>query len=150
MAQTSVERRNMWAGRIERCLDSGMAVKRWCELNHVSKSSLYNWMARFREEEPGRFPRRNAATTDWLEITRGGLADARAIVPAASGAPQVESAAAPAAESNGRPLRDGEAADCPQAGGQPICAIANGVRILVPPGSAEPDVACVLRAAMSL
>lgn len=49
-------RRDMWAGRIERCLAADMTVKEWCALNKVAESSLYKWMARFREEDPGRFP----------------------------------------------------------------------------------------------
>ena len=54
-------RRDMWAGRIERCLAADITVKarrppRWCALNKVAESSLYKWMARFREEDPGRFP----------------------------------------------------------------------------------------------
>ena len=30
-------RRDMWAGRIERCLASGMAIGQWCSLNKVNK-----------------------------------------------------------------------------------------------------------------
>lgn len=82
MTQASIDCRNMWAERIERCLSSSMSIERWCKLNHVGRSSLYAWLARFREEEPGRFPRRNAATLNWIELTRGGLADSKAIVPA--------------------------------------------------------------------
>lgn len=43
-------RRDMWAGRIERCLASGMAIGEWCSLNKVSRSSLYRWLAVFRDE----------------------------------------------------------------------------------------------------
>ena len=82
MTQASIDRRNMWAERIEWCLSSSMSIERWCKLSHVGRSSLYAWLARFREEEPGRFPRRNAATLNWIELTRGGLADSKAIVPA--------------------------------------------------------------------
>lgn len=71
MTQASIVRRNMWAERIERCLSSSMSIERWCKLNHVGRSSLYAWLARFREEELGRFPRRNAATLNWIELTRG-------------------------------------------------------------------------------
>ena len=56
MTQASIDCRNMWAERIERCLSSSMSIERWCKLNHVGRSSLYAWLARFREEEPGRFP----------------------------------------------------------------------------------------------
>lgn len=44
------QRRDMWAGRVERCLAADMTVKEWCGLNKVSESSLYKWMARFRRE----------------------------------------------------------------------------------------------------
>lgn len=40
-ANGDAARRDMWAGRIERCLASGMAIGEWCSLNKVSKSSLY-------------------------------------------------------------------------------------------------------------
>lgn len=82
MTQASINCKNMWTERIERCLSSSMSIERWCKLNHVGRSSLYAWLARFREEEPDRFPRRNAATLNWIELTRGGLADSKAIVPA--------------------------------------------------------------------
>lgn len=148
MTQASIDRRNMWAERIERCLSSSMSIESWCKLNRVSRSSLYAWLARFREEEPGRFPRRNASTSNWIELTRGGLADSKAIVPAGafSGGAAISSTA-----HAGERHCDGDGmVDARSDAGQPICAIANGVRVLVPPGSAQADVACVLRAAMSL
>lgn len=148
VTQGNIERRNMWADRIERCLSSSMSVGDWCRLNHVSRSCLYRWLAKFREEEPERFPRRNAATTNWLELTRGGIADAKGIVPTADLAS--ENAATPVAEGGEHLFREGKA-DCrATTASQPICAVANGVKILVPPGSAESDIACALRAAMSL
>ena len=70
------QRRDMWAGRIERCLSADMTIKEWCGLNKVSESNLYRWMARFREEEPGRFPRRSSKAADWVKVTRAGIADA--------------------------------------------------------------------------
>ncbi len=30
-------RRDMWAGRVECCLASGMAIGEWCSLNKVNK-----------------------------------------------------------------------------------------------------------------
>ena len=36
-----VARHEMWAGRIERCLTSGMVIGERCALNKVSKSSLF-------------------------------------------------------------------------------------------------------------
>lgn len=59
-----------------------MTIKEWCMLNKVSESNLYRWMACFREEEPGRFPRRSSKGSDWAKVARAGIADAKAIVPA--------------------------------------------------------------------
>lgn len=44
-ANGDAARRDMWAGRIERCLASGMAIGEWRSLNKVSKSSLYRRLA---------------------------------------------------------------------------------------------------------
>lgn len=49
-ANGDAARRDMWAGRMERCLASGMAIGEWCSLNKVSKSSLYRRLAVFRDE----------------------------------------------------------------------------------------------------
>uniref|UniRef100_UPI003AF00CE7 IS66 family insertion sequence element accessory protein TnpA n=1 Tax=Adlercreutzia sp. TaxID=1872387 RepID=UPI003AF00CE7 len=78
-------RRDMWAGRIERCLAADMTVKGWCTLNKVAESSLYKWMARFREEDPNRFPRRSSEASSWMKVARRGIADAVAIVAAPGG-----------------------------------------------------------------
>lgn len=79
------QRRDMWAGRIERCLSADTTIKERCRLNKVSESNLCRWMARFREEEPGRFPRRSSKASNWIKVTAGGIADAKAIVPVAAG-----------------------------------------------------------------
>lgn len=55
-ANGDVARRDIWAGRIERCLAADMTVKEWYALNKVAESSLCKWMACFREEDPDRFP----------------------------------------------------------------------------------------------
>lgn len=55
-ANGDVARRDMWAGRIERCLAADMTVKERYALNKVAESSLCKWMACFREEGPDRFP----------------------------------------------------------------------------------------------
>jgi transposase-like protein len=47
--------REMRREQVERCLAADMTVKEWCELNGVSKSTMYYWMARLRKEEPGLF-----------------------------------------------------------------------------------------------
>ena len=51
-ANGDAARRDMWAGRIERCLTADMTVKERYALNKVAESSLCKWMTRFREEEP--------------------------------------------------------------------------------------------------
>lgn len=71
-ANGDAARRDMWAGRIERCLAADMTVKEWCALNKVAESSLCKWMARFREEDPGRFPRRSSEVSSWMRVTRRG------------------------------------------------------------------------------
>ena len=133
------KRREMWAGRIERCLSADTTIKEWCRLNKVSESGLYRWMARFREEEPGRFPRRSSGASNWIKVTAGGIADAKAIVPAGDAAP-----AAP--ESADQPMgahgRDG--------GALPIRALVGRVELAIPAGSAESDIAAAMRAAASL
>ena len=45
------QRRGMRTDRIERCLDSGMTIGEWCELNKVGEFNLCKWMARLRKEE---------------------------------------------------------------------------------------------------
>lgn len=55
-ANGDAARRDMWAGRIERCLAADMTVKEQYVLNKVAESSLRKWMACFREEDPDRFP----------------------------------------------------------------------------------------------
>ena len=128
------ERRDMWAGRIERCLASGMAIGEWCSLNKVNKSSLYRWIAVFRDDEPGRFSSRNAETSGWVKVTRDGIAAAKAIVPAA-GAPDLVEEAAPKG---------------PAGAALPIRALVGRVELAIPAGSSEPDIAAAMRAAASL
>lgn len=76
-------RRDIWAGRIERCLASGMAVGEWCSLNKVSRSSLYRWLAVFRDEDPGGFDGKNPEAFGWVKAACEGVAAVKAIVPAA-------------------------------------------------------------------
>lgn len=127
-------RRDMWAGRIERCLASGMAIGEWCSLNKVNRSSMYRWLAVFREEEPGRFGGKNSETSGWVKVTRQGIAAAKAIVPAASAAGQAEDAPASGGPSAALPIR----------------ALVGRVELAIPAGSAEADIAAAMRAAASL
>lgn len=58
--------------QVERCLSTTMTVKDWCALNGVAESTMYAWMARFREEEPELFGPPNAG--EWIEVTRDTIA----------------------------------------------------------------------------
>lgn len=133
------QRRDMWAGRIERCLSTDMTIKEWCRLNKVSESNLYRWMARFREEEPGRFPRRSSEASNWIEVTAGGIADAKAIVPVGNAA-KLNSPERAGSEARG------EAANP----ALPIRALVGRVELAIPAGSTESDIAAAMRAAASL
>lgn len=55
-ANGDAARRDMWAGRIERCLAADMTVKEWCALNKVAESSLCKWMAASARRTPAAFP----------------------------------------------------------------------------------------------
>ena len=46
-ANGDAARRDMWAGCMERCLASGMAIGEWRSLNKVNKSSLYRCSSSF-------------------------------------------------------------------------------------------------------
>ena len=138
-----VARRDMWAGRIERCLAADMTVKEWCALNKVAESSLYKWMARFREEDPDRFPRRSSEASRWMKVTRRGIADAVAIVAAPGGV---------AVSDPPRPQGGPRRAQGPAAAGaqMPIRALVGRVELAIPAGAAEADIAAAMRAAASL
>ena len=71
-ANGDAARRDMRAGRIERCLVADMTVKERYALNRVVGLSLHKWMARFREEDPDRFPRRSSEASSWMRVARRG------------------------------------------------------------------------------
>lgn len=87
-ANGDAARRDRWAGRIERCLASGMAIGEWRSLNKVSRSSLYRRLAVFRDERLGRFAGKNSEALGWVTAMRDGIAVTKAIVPAVSAAGQ--------------------------------------------------------------
>ena len=55
MSKRQDQTRRVRREQVERCLAANMTVKEWCELNGVSKSTIYYWMARLRKEEPELF-----------------------------------------------------------------------------------------------
>lgn len=149
------ERRNMWTDRIERCLASSTTIKQWCQLNHVCPSSLYKWMARFREEEPGRFPQRSIVAKSWIGITRDGIADSKALVPAAthqSPEPIAEHTFAYPDNTKSRWSVDhgfcGQDTELSTSGS--IRVFMGHIELAIPPGSTERDIASVMRVASEL
>ena len=149
------ERRNIWADRIERCLASSTTIKQWCQLNHVCPSSLYKWMARFHEEEPGRFPQRSSVAKNWMEVTRGGIADSKALVPATvHQSPELMPEHAQAYPDNTKSRWSADHGFCGQntelsASGS-IRVFMGRIELAIPPGSAECDIASVMRVASGL
>lgn len=63
--------------QVERCMSADMTIKGWCALNKVPESTMYAWMARFREEEPGLFGKPDAG--EWIELTRESIAGRTAL-----------------------------------------------------------------------
>ena len=127
------DRVNMRREQIERYLASGATVAEWCRLNKVAESTLYSWMAYFRENEPESFGSANASR--WIEVSRSGLAASTALA---------TTKAAPSPARRAQPVASARAeAPC-------ILATLNGVELSIPPGAAESDVAAVMRAAVSL
>ena len=72
MAERQRMTREQRREQVERCLAAGMTVKEWCELNHVSKSTMYYWMERLRKEEPDLFG--DPTCGEWIEMSRGSIA----------------------------------------------------------------------------
>ena len=127
------DRVNMRREQIERYLASGATVAEWCRLNKVAESTLYSWMAYFRENEPESFGSANASR--WIEVSRSELAASTALA-------TTKAAPSPARTEVAEPARPASA-PC-------ILATLNGVELSIPPGAAESDVAAVMRAAVSL
>ena len=119
------QQRGMWASRIERCLSADTTIKEWCRLSKVSESNLYRRMARFREEEPGRFPRRSSKASNWIKITAGGIADAKAIVPVGDAAGREPAPAVASADIGGE-----------AAAALPTRALVGRVELAMPAGAA--------------
>lgn len=129
------ERRNLRREQVENCLSSPMTIEEWCRLNRVSESTMYRWMAIFRDEEPELFGKANAS--QWIELSRGAIAaqTALAIAPGAEGVP----VAAPV----------GEAVE-EKSPSAPIIVRVNGAEVAVPAGSDDAHITSVLKAVARL
>ena len=132
--------------QVEQLLASGMEVREWCALNKVGRGALYAWLTEFRDTEPELFGGYEIAHAgdghrNWFEHVRNAMADRTALA--------VRTPAPAFAVVESLDLDPPAPARAP-AGGAPIVVAANGARVEVPAGSAEADVARVLRAVMSL
>ena len=133
MGMTSLERRKVRRNQVERCLSSQMTIEEWCRLNHVSESTIYRWMARFRDEEPELFGK--PAASQWIELSRESIAAQTAL--AVNPKPEAPVAPVPASAAAGRSPA-------------PIVVHLNGADVAVPAGSAGADISAVLRAVTAL
>ena len=125
--------------QVERCLSTTMTIKDWCALNGVPESTMYGWMSRFRKEEPDLFEKPSAG--EWIEVTREAIAAQTALAkPCASAVAKAEAGNLAAVQSGHAGAHDASA----------IVVSMNGAAVAVPAGSAEADVATVLRAVASL
>ena len=138
---TPDERRSMRREQVVRFLSTDMTAKEWCSLNGVPESTLYAWMARFRESEPELFGKPN--TSEWIELTRESIS-ARTALAARDDASAV--AASGPGPDVGRKASDSAPRDAASA----VVVRLNGADVIVPDGAAERHVASVLRAVASL
>ena len=132
--------------QVEQLLASGMEVREWCALNKVGRGALYAWLTEFRDTEPELFGGYEIAHAgdghrNWFEHVRNAMAERTALA--------VRTPAPAFAVVESLDLDPPAPAWAP-ANGAPIVVVANGAKVEVPAGSAEADVACVLRAVMSL
>lgn len=92
-------RRDMWAGRIGRCLALGMAIGKWCSLNKVTSRARAGGSPSSATRDPGRSTGKNPETSGWVKAAREGVAAVKAIMPTVSAAGQA--VADPAEETPG-------------------------------------------------
>ena len=121
--------------QVERCLAADMAVKEWCELNGVSKSTVYYWMGRLRKEEPGLFG--DPTCGEWIELSKGSIAARTAL------------AVRPTEAATAAPGQEVEAEAPAQPAGALVVRV-NGADVVVPEGASEAHVSLVLRVVASL
>lgn len=127
--------REMRRQQVERCLAADMTVKEWCELNGVSKSTMYYWMARLRKEEPGLFG--DPTCGEWIELSRGSISARTALAVR----PADAAATAPG---------PGGASEAPAHPAGALVVRVNGADVVVPEGASEAHLSLVLRAVASL
>ena len=130
--------REMRRQQVERCLAADMTVREWCELNGVSKSTMYYWMARLRKEEPGLFG--DPTCGEWIELSRGSIAARTALAVRTGDA----AGALPDVEGSPRPMP----VDANAAGA--VVVRLNGADVVVPEGASGEHLSMVLRAVASL
>ena len=129
------ERRNLRREQVENCLSSSMTIEEWCRLNRVSESTMYRWMAIFRDEEPELFGKPRVG--EWIELSKEAIAAQTAL------------ATKPAAQGDPRAIPAGEAVGA-KAQAAPIVIHLNGADVAVPPGAGDAHIASVLEAVARL
>ena len=134
---TPQEIRSMRREQVVRCLSTTMTIKDWCALNGVPQSTMYGWMSRFRKEEPELFE--SPSSGEWIELSREAVSARTALATRPDAIPAHHAPTSASASPAGSP-RDASA----------IVVSMNGAAVAVPPGSAEADIATVLRAVASL
>ncbi len=76
MARSSDPKKlSLWQGRFRRFLDSGLAIARFCAIEHVSESSFYYWQKRIGPQARRR--RTRAEGRDACSEDRGVRAEGR-------------------------------------------------------------------------
>ena len=135
MTPQQIQNRAMRREQVERCLAADMSIKEWCELNKVSESTMYRWMAVFRREEPDLFA--DPTCGEWIELSRGSLA--------------ARTALAVRPKDNGSEVEVVDRAATGDGGPANALVVRMGrADVIVPEGVAEPHLAMVLRAVASL
>ena len=141
--------RDLWRTRCEQLIASGMRVHEWCDLNHVSSSSMYDWLRRFRREDPSMFggvglpEGMEGCGHGWYEAFRRAYADAHAIVPQPRRTPAASFAVVDTAG-----LAAGRAA--PASGAAAITVTIGAATVSCPDGCDAATLATVLRAVSAL
>ncbi len=118
--------------QVERCLSTDMTIKDWCALNRVAPSTMYAWIARFREEEPELFAK--PSTSEWIELSRESISSRTALA---------KHSTAPAMPTHC--VEDDIAVYTSS-----IVVHIRDTDIVIPSGCSEADIASVLKAVASL
>lgn len=141
-------RQEMRFEQVKRFLASDMTAKEWCELNHLAPSTLYLWMARFREAqselgEEISTRQKNKNTGQWVEVSRAGISNSTALACAAKN----ESASVVSLQATAKLVAENETVAL---SAQTITVALNGAVVGIPTNADEHSISCVLKAVAAL